>query len=75
MLPHLDLRWRKWREAGKDCIMRSFIIRKIHQILFMIIKSRKMRRAGHVARMGHENYIQHFGWKPWREESTWKTYV
>jgi hypothetical protein len=30
---HLDLRGRTWQEAGKDCILRSFIIRMLHQIL------------------------------------------
>jgi hypothetical protein len=28
----LDLRGRKWREAGEDCIMRSFVTCKLHQI-------------------------------------------
>jgi hypothetical protein len=28
-----DLRERKWRKAGEDCIMRSFITCTIHQIL------------------------------------------
>jgi hypothetical protein len=30
---NLDLRERKWREAGKDCIMRSFITCTSHKIL------------------------------------------
>jgi hypothetical protein len=29
----LDLRGRKWREAGEDCIMRGFITYTLHQIL------------------------------------------
>jgi hypothetical protein len=29
----LDVKGRKWREAGEDCIMRSFIICTLHQIL------------------------------------------
>jgi len=28
-----DLRDRKWREAGENCIMRSFITCKLHHIL------------------------------------------
>jgi hypothetical protein len=28
-----NLRGRKWREAGEDCIMRSFITCTLHQIL------------------------------------------
>jgi hypothetical protein len=30
---YLDLRGRKWREAGEDCIMKSFITFTLHQIL------------------------------------------
>jgi hypothetical protein len=30
---YLDLRGRKWRKAGKDCIMRSFITCTLHQKL------------------------------------------
>jgi len=29
----LDLRGRKWQEAGEDCIMRSFITFMLHQTL------------------------------------------
>jgi len=47
---YLDLRSRKWREAGEDCIMRSFVT-CTHQILCDKIKG--MRWAGHVARMGN----------------------
>jgi hypothetical protein len=38
-----------------------------------LIKSTRMRWAGHVARMGDEKCIQYFGWKTWREETTRKT--
>jgi hypothetical protein len=30
---YLDLRGRKWREAGEDCILKTFIICTLHQIL------------------------------------------
>jgi hypothetical protein len=30
---YLDLRGRKWWEAGEDCIMRSFITCTLHHIL------------------------------------------
>jgi hypothetical protein len=33
---YLDLRGRKWWEAGEDCIMRSFIICVPHQILLKV---------------------------------------
>jgi len=36
------------------------------------IKSRRMRWAGHVARMGEES-VQGFGGKARRKETTWKT--
>jgi hypothetical protein len=32
-LVHLELRGRKWQEAGEDCIMKSFITCTLHQIL------------------------------------------
>jgi hypothetical protein len=39
-----------------------------------VIKARRMRWAGHVARMGGgEGCIQHFGWEAGREETTRKT--
>jgi hypothetical protein len=47
----LDLRGRKWQEAGEDCIMRSFIT-STHQNVIRVIKSRKMGWAEHIARMG-----------------------
>jgi hypothetical protein len=48
----LDLGWKKWQEAGEDCIMRSFITCKNYQILLGLSSQRKMRRVGHVAHMG-----------------------
>jgi hypothetical protein len=36
------------------------------------IKSRRMRWAGHVARMGDES-VQGFGVKSLKKETTWKT--
>jgi hypothetical protein len=42
------------RKAGEDCIMTSSIMYMIHQIFFVrVIKSRSMRWAGHVVRMGY----------------------
>jgi hypothetical protein len=42
----LDPKGRKWREAVEDCIMRSFIS------TISVMKSMRMRWAGHVAHMG-----------------------
>jgi hypothetical protein len=43
----LDLRGRKWQEAGEDCIMRGFIT----CALIRLMKSRRMKWVGHVARV------------------------
>jgi len=51
----LDLRGRKAREAGEDCIMRSFITCTLHQLLGLL---NQMRWAGHVAYRGNEKWIQ-----------------
>jgi hypothetical protein len=40
-----------------------------------VIKSRRMRWAGHVACMEGKGVLQGFGWKVWREETTGKTWV
>jgi hypothetical protein len=51
----LDLEGRKWQEAEEVCIMRSFINPTLNHILpniIRLIKSRRMRWAGHVACMG-----------------------
>jgi hypothetical protein len=38
-----------------------------------MIKSRRMRWEGHVARMGGERCLQSFGWEARRQETTGKT--
>jgi hypothetical protein len=48
----LDLRGRKWQEAGEDCIMRSFITCTLHQNVIRVIRSRRLRWEGNVARIG-----------------------
>jgi hypothetical protein len=40
-----------------------------------VIKWRRMRWAGHVARMGRERRIQGFVEETWRKETTWETGV
>jgi len=35
--------------------------------IIMVIISRRMKWAGHVAHRGQEKCIQNFGWKTWRE--------
>ena len=40
--------------------------------IIRVIKSRRMKWAGYVARMG-ERRVQGFGGETWGYESTWKT--
>jgi hypothetical protein len=53
----MDLRGRKWQEAGEDCIMRSFITFFILPNIIRVIKSRTIRWAGNVARKGAMRYV------------------
>jgi hypothetical protein len=39
------------KTGGRNCVMRSSLIRAVQQIL-LILYQRKMRRAGYVTRMG-----------------------
>jgi hypothetical protein len=45
----LDLRRGKWREAGEENIMRSFITCTLHKM--GVLKSRLIRCPGHETRM------------------------
>jgi hypothetical protein len=40
--------------------------------IIWVLKSRRLKWAGHVARM-EERCIQGFGWKTREKETTWKT--
>jgi hypothetical protein len=46
-----------WREAGKDCIMTSFINFTLGQIL-LVINCKRMRWAGHVTHGKDENLVR-----------------
>jgi len=50
----VDLRGRKQQEAGENFMMRSFITCTLHVNFIRLIKSRKMRWEGHVARLKFE---------------------
>jgi hypothetical protein len=52
---YLDLRGMRWRENRGSCTMRNIIICTHPQI--SLGKSRRMRWAGHVARMGEERKV------------------
>jgi len=41
--------------------------------IFRVIKSRKMRRAEHVARMGKSRGVYRCWWGKWGNETTWET--
>jgi hypothetical protein len=41
--------------------------------IIRLIKSRKMRLARHMARMGEERFMQVFGGETWGKETTFKT--
>jgi hypothetical protein len=47
----LELRGKKWQEAGECCIM-SFVTWYPSPNIIRVIKSRRMRWVGHVAHMG-----------------------
>jgi hypothetical protein len=49
--------------AGKSCIMKSFITGTLRQINNWMVKSMRVRWAGHVARMGRRGMHRRF----WRE--------
>jgi hypothetical protein len=51
----------KWRESGENCITRSFVICTLRK---SIIKSRRMRWAGHVARVGAKRNVYSWWGKP-----------
>jgi hypothetical protein len=50
----------KWREAGRNCIMRRIIICRptLHQVLLG-----RTKMDGHVAPWGDEKSLQDFGWE------------
>jgi hypothetical protein len=53
---------------------------ELHDLYFSpsdtwVNKSRRMRLAGHVARMREKNNTYRFWWEKLEEENTWKIYV
>ena len=41
-------------------------------LIVQVIKSRRMRWAGHVARMGREEVYTGFGGETWEKDTTWE---
>jgi hypothetical protein len=66
---HWDLRGRRWRETGEDCIVRSFITCTLHQILIRWSNERLDGWACSTHRRDEKCM------KTWREKTTWKTSV
>jgi hypothetical protein len=58
-----------WRKLHNDELHSLYSLPNIVRV----IKSRRMRWAGHVARMGRERCSQGFGWEARRQETTGKT--
>jgi hypothetical protein len=58
-----------WRKLHNDELHNLYSSPNIVRV----IKSRRMRWAGHVACMGGEMYLQGFGWEAQRQETTGKT--
>jgi hypothetical protein len=55
--------------GGEDCIMRSFINLYISLYIIRVVKSRRVKEAGHVACMGDMRNIKN-GRKTLNEETT-----
>jgi hypothetical protein len=58
-----------WRRLHKEELSNLYASPNIGSV----IKSGRMRWAGHVARMGEMRCVKNFGWKTCREETTQKT--
>jgi hypothetical protein len=68
-LPKRDEETGEWRKLQSDELHNLYSFPNI----IRPIKSRRMRRAGHVARMEEERKVQGFGGKGQRKETTRKT--
>jgi hypothetical protein len=69
----LDLRRKKWREAGEDCIMRSFITCKL-ELMLLKDQIKEDEMGGAYGTYEREvKCIRYFGWKNWKENATRKT--
>jgi hypothetical protein len=53
----------KWQGVRENYIMRSFITLNSSPSIIGMIKSRRMRRAGHVVRMGRRGMYIGYWWK------------
>jgi len=51
------------KKAGENCIMRSVMICTSYQVfIILVVKSRRMRGAGHVAQMVQSEMHPRFWW-------------
>jgi hypothetical protein len=50
----------RWQENGENCITKSFMILYSSPSIIRIIKARRMRWAGHVARKGEKTNVYRF---------------
>jgi hypothetical protein len=66
---YLDLRGRKWKGAGEDCIMRSFI-----NCTCLSYQMKEDELGWECSEYGgDEKCLQNFDWKTVREETAWET--
>jgi hypothetical protein len=65
----------KWEEDGSWRKLYNDELRSLCSSpnIIRVIKSRRMRWAGHMARMGRGEVFQGFGWEARRQETTGKT--
>jgi hypothetical protein len=69
---YLDLRERKWEEAGEDRKMRASLTCTFHQTLISD-QVKVDRMDGTCSTHGRDKCVQNFELKTWRNKTTWKT--
>ena len=67
--PKRDEVTREWRKLHNEELNDLYCSPNI----IRVIKTRRLRWAGHVACMAEERHIQGFGGETWGKDTTWKT--
>jgi hypothetical protein len=68
---YMDLRGMQWQKVGENCIMRSFMVRTLHQIV--IVWPRQGTVVGGLCSLHGEGekWVQRFGCKCWCQQTAW----